>query len=87
MAQDNIKKIFCCYNVDEYLYSIKARNLSIRSLAINIQFAVCDYMPVSVCVCVRARREALTIMQQDRQCTYNVTLRWVRATTVAVEKQ
>ena len=25
--------------------------------------------------------------QQDRQCTYNVTLRRVRATIVAVEKQ
>ena len=24
---------------------------------------------------------------QDRQCTYNVTLRYVRATIVAVEKQ
>jgi hypothetical protein len=27
------------------------------------------------------------IWQQDRQCTYNVTLRRVRATNVAVEKQ
>ena len=26
-------------------------------------------------------------IQQDRQCTYNVTLRRVRATTVALEKQ
>jgi len=25
--------------------------------------------------------------EQDRQCTYNVTLRRVRATTVLVEKQ
>jgi len=25
--------------------------------------------------------------EQDRNCTYNVTLRRVRATTVAVEKQ
>jgi hypothetical protein len=26
-------------------------------------------------------------MQQDRQCEYNITMRRVRATTVAVEKQ
>jgi len=27
------------------------------------------------------------ILEQDRQCTYNVTLRRVRATIVAVENQ
>jgi len=33
------------------------------------------------------RTAADCMMQQDRQCTYNVTLRSVRATIVAVEKQ
>ena len=28
-----------------------------------------------------------TITLQNRQCTYNVTLRYVRATTVAVEEE
>jgi len=29
----------------------------------------------------------LKIVKQDRQCTYDVTMRYVRATIVAVEKQ
>jgi hypothetical protein len=70
MAQDNVKKIFCCYNVDEYLYSIKAENFSIRSLAINIQSAVCDYMPVSVCVCVRACEKGSFNSDATRQTMY-----------------
>ena len=46
------------------------------------------------CVCARASvgsvqeyERTIARREQDRQCTYNVTLRCVRETIVAVEKQ
>ena len=33
------------------------------------------------------RKSLILSIKQDRTCTYNITLRPVRATTVAVEKQ
>jgi hypothetical protein len=42
---------------------------------------------VGVCMSHCWGVDVLLNCEQDRQCTYNVTLRCVRATTVAVEKQ
>ena len=61
-------------------------NLNVRDCS-TVQRAWCLVLAVTTLGDVCLSMNVISIAQQDRQCTYNVTLRRVRATIIVVEKQ
>ena len=61
-------------------------NLNVRDCS-TVQRAWCLVLAVTTLGDVYLSMNVISIVQQDRQCTYNVTLRRVRATIIVVEKQ